>query len=310
MNEMQVKNTETFEFIKFIIRYYKIFLLSTLSAVVLSIIVTFFIPKEYLSIGIVFPTSSNSLQAVVDNPMLGYDVEADRLMQIMESREMFELVSKKFNLVQKFDIDTTNTDWYDELRKEFDESVSFKRKLSMCIEIKAQTTDPVLSANIVNTIIEHVDNIRERIIKQNLMLAYNSFANEYNQKKRLVDSLVALISGKRDTFKDPQFNIMLDNKMLNVSLSKSSNKNSTQLELDINNYYYEQSRLNDINSRYEKAKANAFGYIPKIYILDRANISYKKVFPSFTLNALIAFFGIFLIVFFTLFIKEKYKSNK
>ena len=310
MDELSKKNKETFEFVQFIIRHFKVFLVSTLSAVLFSIIVTFFIPKEYLSVGIVFPTSSASLQAALDNPMLGYDVDADRLMQIMESREMFDILTKKFNLIQHYDIDTTSIDWYEKLRKAFDAGITFKRKQSMAIEIKAQTTDPVLSANIVNTIIENVDNIRERIIKQNLLLAYTSFAEEYNQKKKQLDSLVVLISGMRDTLKGPQFSIIMDSKMLNYSMPNYSNKNTTQLELSINKYYYEQSRLNDINSKYEKAKVLAFGYIPRIYTLDRARISYKKVFPSYSLNALIAFFGIFILAFFTLFIKEKSNAPK
>lgn len=310
MNEIQEKSTETFELMRFIIRYYKIFIVSTLSAVVLSIVVTFFIPKEYLSTGIVFPTSSASLQAAIDNPMLGYDVDADRLMQIMESREMFDILTNKFNLIQHYDIDTTNIDWYEKLRKAYDKGVVFKRRSSMAIEIKVQTTDPVLSANMVNAIIENADKIRENIIKQNLLLAYTSFADEYKLKKMRVDSLVAVISGMRDTFSGPQFNILMDSKMLNYTLPNGGNKNTTRLELAINNYYYEQGRLNDISSRLEKAKIVAFGSIPRIYILDRGKISYKKVFPSFTLNALIAFFGIFILTFFTLFIKEKYNAPK
>ena len=63
--------------------------------------VTYFIKPEYRSTGIIFPTNSNKLESVMANPQFGFDLDADRLMQILESRQVQDAVVEKFNLAKE-----------------------------------------------------------------------------------------------------------------------------------------------------------------------------------------------------------------
>ena len=89
--------------------------------------VTYFIKPEYRSTGIIFPTNSNKLESVMANPQFGFDLDADRLMQILESRQVQDAVVEKFNLEEYYELDTTEAEWRGELNLEFVKDITFFR---------------------------------------------------------------------------------------------------------------------------------------------------------------------------------------
>ncbi len=310
MNEFTNEKKESVELIRFFIRHFKTIVIAVLSSMLISVVVTFFIPKEYLAYGTIFPTSANSLEITLDNPSFGYDVEADRLIQILESKEMQQIIMKKFNLVKYYNLDTTDDSWKDDLQKKYFEDISFSRNISMSIVISARLQDPEMAAAVVNTIIDTINPLREKVIKKNFENAYLSFQKEYFDKKAEVDTLTQKISQMRDEIKDPQM-IILSTQQTNLNMmSERRYVNSTQLELAINQYMFEQAILNDIAKRYYKAKYAWERPIPSVYVLDRAAVSHKKVYPSYTLNLLISGFGALILCWILLFLKDKVKEIK
>ncbi|HEU4717859.1 MAG TPA: hypothetical protein VFU15_08490 [Bacteroidia bacterium] len=63
---------------------------------------------------------------------------------------------------------------------------------------------------------------------------------------------------------------------------------TTQLERVMNEYIFEQFRLNDISGRYEKAKTQYNRPVTLVFVVDRAKPSYRKAFPSLRVNLAIA----------------------
>lgn len=103
----------------------------------------------------------------------------------------------------------------------------------MSIEISARTKDPQLSANIVNAIIGLIDPIRNRILKQNIIVAHNSISKEYRMQKNNLDSLVNLIKTMRDEYGNPAISL-LANQEFNFDNKKMGN--NTLLEEKIDKY--------------------------------------------------------------------------
>ncbi|MEI6765818.1 MAG: Wzz/FepE/Etk N-terminal domain-containing protein [Bacteroidota bacterium] len=310
MNELPNEKKESIDSIRFIIRHYRIFLITVLGSAIMAAVVTFFIPKEYLAYAIVFPAASNSLETTVDSPMFGYDVEADRLIQVLQSKEMFDSIVKKYNLINYYELDITDESWPDKLREYYSKDVIYKRNISMSVEISAQTKDPELSANIVNSILGNVNSIREKLMKKNLIAAKDFYQKEYNQKNALVDSLVARISAMRDEVKDPEISI-ISNQTLNMNInSLKTYKNSTVLEQAINRYYFELNQLNEIGKKYEKAASAASRPVTEVYVLDKATVSHKKVYPSYTMNIIITACIAFILTWIVLFLAERTASHK
>ncbi|MEI6900574.1 MAG: Wzz/FepE/Etk N-terminal domain-containing protein, partial [Bacteroidota bacterium] len=158
-------------------------------ACIATFVVTLFIPKEYTSSAVVYATDSNSLDDVLRNPQFGYDVEADRLIQLLQSRSIRDSIIRKYQLVKYYDIDTTDNDWSYWLNKKYERDIGFSKTVFMSVVISASTKDPKMSANIVNEIISLVNTTRERLLKQNLVVALNSLQKEYGTIKSELDSM-------------------------------------------------------------------------------------------------------------------------
>lgn len=109
------QKNELLQIIKFIYNHHKIYLKAIIITIILSVLVTFLLPKKYRSTGIIFPTFSNSLEDTYNNPMFGYDVEADRILQLLQSQEVQDSINAKFNLVNYYELDTLDERWRDEL---------------------------------------------------------------------------------------------------------------------------------------------------------------------------------------------------
>ena len=303
MKDQQEKN-DLLQIIKFIYINYKIYIKSITITLILTVAVTFLLPKQYKSTGIIFPTYSNSLEETYNNPMFGYDIEADRVLQLLQSQEIQDSITRKFDLVTYFELDTLDERWRDDLRKEIIENVNFSKTPFMSIEISAKTKDPQLSSDLVNTIIGLIDPIRNRILKQNIIVAHNSIRNEYQNQKNNLDSLVNLIKTMRDEYGNPAISL-LANQEFNFDNKRTGN--NTLLEEKIDKYLIQKVIYNDIKVKYERVKTQLERPLPGIYVINQGIKSNKKVSPSFLINMVIT--TILTIVIVTMVLVLKIKLN-
>ncbi|MFZ4796076.1 MAG: Wzz/FepE/Etk N-terminal domain-containing protein [Bacteroidia bacterium] len=304
MKKSQGKN-DLLKIIKFIFVNHKIYIKSVLFALVLAVIVTFLLPKKFRSTGIIFPTYSNSLEETYNNPMFGYDVEADRILQLLQSQEIQDSINAKFDLVSYYELDTLDERWRDELRREFFANINYSKTPFMSIEISARTKDPQLSANIVNAIIGLIDPIRNRILKQNIIVAHNSISKEYHIQKNNLDSLVNLIKTMRDEYGNPAISL-LANQEFNFDNKKTGN--NTLLEEKIDKYLLQKVIYNDIKVKYERVKTQLDRPLPGIYVINQGVKSNKKISPSFLINISIITILTIIIVSLVLVLKLKLKD--
>ncbi len=310
MSVFEHEQADSMEFIRFLQRRWKQIVTAVVATMVLTAVVTFFLPNRYYSYGIVFPAFNNSVETVIDNPTFGYDVEADRLLQMMQSEVVRDSVIRKFKLNEYYGLDTTNPEWRDKLAIAYVKDVQFARTPYMSIVVSAETTNPKLSADIVNYIIDLSDGLRDRIYKRNILAAYRSIEREYVAKKVIVDTLKFKVGRLREKLGSFDSRMVKPNEVAEVSAEDSKTFLSSELERSTNQYVYEQTRLNEISSRYEKAKAQYERPITLIYILDRARPSYKKTSPSFMLNLSLAGMAALLVSIGVLLFSEKLARSK
>lgn len=309
MGVFEDEKADGIELIRFLFARWKTIATACLIALIGIGIITFFTPKKYVSYGIIFPSNNNSVESVIDNPTVGYDIEADRLLQLLLSDAVFDSVSKRFDLVHYYEIDTSDNDWRDKLHEEFSDDINFTRSQYMSIIITAKTKSPQLSADIVNFIIDRCDGLRNRLFKQNIYTAYKAIEREYDAKKKYVDTLEKEV-GKLRQETNAEL-VVLPNGQYAVN-SKSVDKSDvdTRLERLMNLFVYEQGRLNDISTRYEKAKTQYERPVTLVFVLDRAVPSYHKVSPSYTVNLAIAFFATLLFSSFYLLMAERFRKAR
>lgn len=276
------------EFLRFLKRRWKLLGILLVIALTLAGISTAYMPKKYYSWGVIFPVSQSSVESYVDNPSFGGDVDADRLLQILQSGSMRDSIIRMFNLYAYYELDSTKSpDWRDQLEERYNKDIEFSRTQYMSIIISAKTRKPQMSADIVNSIIDMVDRTRERIIKKNFHTAYESLAIEYNAKKKIVDSLARKITEKRHGENSKVIATINTQGFIQIAGDDGSPL-STEIEILLNQFIYEQTRLNDLSAKYEKAKSSIDRPITQVFRVDRARASNKKASPSYFTNLLLA----------------------
>lgn len=190
--------SEETRFLKFLYKWRKVLIITFIASAVASVIVTLLIKSEYESTGIIFATPTNSPEKILVEPQFGYDVDADWLMQVLKSDIVKDTLMKLYGLVDYFGLDANKQNWQDELNKRYKKMINFERTRYMSIEITARTRNPELSASLVNTVIDKIDGIRERIFKENTRRAVLHYENTFFDKMHLVNHLVDSIYGIRN----------------------------------------------------------------------------------------------------------------
>lgn len=290
---------DTIAFWSFLRKYYRLLLMYACIGGLLAALATIFIPKEYKSYGLVYPPSSTSLENSINYPNFGYDVEADRLMQILEGRDIRDSVIRKFHLREYYKIDSTRPEWHDDVLKKYYKNITLERTTSMAVLITARAEDPQTAADIVNYIIKSADAFREKLYKYNLRSAFEEAQAEYQQRKSKLDSLeLALNQHLKENnlssllllYSDAQLTVDLDKLAANGSLNSSNNIGS-----EIINYKSQFEIMKEARSRFLELRTTMLSPIPKIYVLNYGEAYYKKISPSFTVNGLVgALLGLFI----------------
>ena len=259
-------------------------------AIIVSIVITYFIPNEYRSYGIIYPPSSTSLENSVENPNFGYDIEADRIIQIMQSQVIMDSTTNRFNLITYFDIDIKEIDSRDKLTNNFLKMVKFERTNYMSVSISVKSKNPNMSADIVNYIIDKANELRERIYKQNVLLAYSKVQEELDFQKHISDSIINIVKKDLDKLNLSGLLVLATNAQLNFNdlNSKQASIENSNVGINIINYRSQLDRQREIENKLFKIKKTLDNPVPKLYLIDKGVPSFKKVYPSYALNALIA----------------------
>lgn len=301
------EKASSLKLLKLWLKNIKLIIVFTLTGMLVGLGVTFFIPKKYLSYAVVFPPNSNLGLSILEDPRFGNSLDADQLMQLLESRQVMDSIVKIHNLEEYYEIDKSEQGWKERLQKHYYRDITFNKTRYYSVVITAKMKEPELASNVVNSIIDVVDDIRYKIIRSNQMAAFEFAKFQYNTQQLLVDSLKTRIYAlkKNDNPDNILYNHLLDITKLNSSGSKPF-VTSTELEELVQSYIYEMEKLKNQKGDYDKAKALIEKPLSKVFIVNRAKPNYKKVSPSFMINGIIGLSSslIFILVF--LILKDRY----
>ncbi len=283
-----------------LLSHWKFLVICALISLLAGFGITKAIPKEYLSYAEVYANVSNSIDDAVNKPEFGYEIHADRLIQLFESQDIKDSVIQQFSLYNYYDLDTSDLDQKYKIYNKLSEDLTFTRNPKMAIIVSAQTRDPELSADIVNYVIELVDRVQQRILKLNTQKAVAFYAKEHGHQKNTVDSLMnkiydiqvdttledPLISSRRirlmNTIKDPEN--PLRNQLEYLSLMPITLED----EKTINNYVFELEQLKIVRTKLTNAQNQLKAPMASINIISRAKPIHESQYPSMITNLLLS----------------------
>jgi capsular polysaccharide biosynthesis protein len=276
-------------------------------AVIISGIAAFMIKPKFKSTVIVFPTSDASISKSILNTQyytskggdimnFGSEQEADQLLQVLNSKDMKDLINNKYNLMKHYGLDSLKTkyaitkyyDW-------FDANFSFRRTEYVSIVIEVLDTDPILAAAMANSAAAFADTIIDRMLKSRARKSFEIAKREYFQldsiilaqedsvnKLRMLGALnyedqslylwkqyyKALLKGRTDIAN------AIDNKL------KTIRKYAKNIGILQNTITYERLQVGSLYYKYTEAKVELEQKLPHKYIIESARVSEKKAYPK------------------------------
>ena len=181
---------EEMELLRFLYKERKWIIIAVVIASVLVIAATSMMEIKYKATGTVFPPGFNSADRMLENPQFGYNIEADRLIQIGESVNLKDSVIQYFDLINYYEIDQNDADWKDRLLKKYEKDISFERTKYMSVKITVLNRDPDQAAAMVQEIIDLLSRFWERLFKNNMLETLNYAQKMYTDKQSEVSAML------------------------------------------------------------------------------------------------------------------------
>ena len=298
----------------------KSILLISIMLSLLAIGITSFLDKKYAATGIVYPTKSNQMKNVAGDPDFGYQIHTERLIQIFRSQKMRQEMVRRFDLINYYEIDTLNANWFHTLKHNFEKDVTFTKTEYLSVEIKAEFKDPILAASVVNNMISYVDTIRRNIFLANTQIWVNDLKGKIEPQQKIVDSLLLEVFNSntpnaQSTLANNTI-ASIDNRKKNATtlmgddvIKAAIEKNySIKLERLISEYYMELGILNRYQSDLIQGQEKLSLPFPKIFTIMQAEVDNKKIFPSYKNAAVIAFLLGFMLSTLYFSLKDNYRN--
>lgn len=244
----------------------------------------------------------------------GSDKEIDEQIQIFKSTEVRDAIIEKYRLVKHYNADTLDKTWSYQLYKKYDGNVNIDRTRYNSISVVVFDTDPKMAAEIANDIVEFGDNVKNKIIKKNLLTAFEALTQQYAIKVKEVDSIaerINAVSGE-DLFSQMPFERKTDLEKLKdqVAVRQMMNKAKATKEYAMQELLFgfenRLNQLNDLQDSYSQAYVDYSSPVPESYVVSRAQASYKKAYPMRAVIVLVTFFGSIVILSAWIIFYEKY----
>jgi len=334
MTEEKTKyNFETTDLIVYLWKKKIPLIIITMTAAIISTLVSFTITPMFKSSVVLFPASespvSKSLlqfgyQDRVGILGFGEEEQLERILQVLHSDDIRDEILERYKLMEHYEIDTAGPYPQTKLYGMYESNIKFRRTEFNSIIIEVLDHDPQMAADIANDISFQVDSTMNKMKLDRAMKAFELVEREYNEAKIMVRALndtvtyynnMGVISHDRqiDRLTEAYSQAVVNG---NVKAADRLSRETSEFRELVGpfNYYWEylvreSSRLRVLASKYIEAKADTELTLSNIFILDRAHKAEKKAYPKKTLIVLISTFATFLFavilfLFFESFLKK------
>ena len=303
----------------------KIIGIITAAGLVVSTVIAFTMTPLYRSIAIVFPAATSTVSfseqrnAKASSMDFGEEEQAEQLIQILQSSKIRDKVVERFDLMKHYEIDADDPNKHYKLVKEYNGHILFVRTRYGSIQIDVLDKDPVLAADIANKIVDLIDTIKNEMVKERTLPAY-----EINKRKK--DQMVA----DRDTLLKKLERLAEQGVLPNdaratlyqalVDSKSPQEKEEIRKKIEVNNKYgsvydaleYQRNekivKIEDFNVSYEQAESDANANFNHKFVVERAVVADKKDKPKRLIIMLMATIGTFVFAVFFLLLQEKLKE--
>lgn len=313
------KSFDSTNLLLFLYRYRKPLIILSLTAAIVSSVVSLMIQEKYLSTVILFPAATNSISKSLmtedfsgkqDINAFGEEEQAEQLLQILNSDEISGYIRNKYNLMEHYGIDDAEQFALTNTVKEYQDNVTFKRTEFNSVRIDVLDHDKEIAAAIANDIADRLDTVRTRMQHDRARIGLAIIEQEYLKMQRYMQSMDdSLTAIRKKGLTDFEVEVEQLTKAYYEALAKGNARLIKELEKKLEifaeygsaylslteNLEFEREQLALLRAKYEETKADAQASLTTKFVVNRAWPSEKKAYPIRWLIVVVSTFSAFLL---------------
>jgi len=320
-------NLERNNLLKFVWSFRKQIILITGITAIGAIIVSFLITPLFLSTAIVFPAASSNVSfseqrnvkaAAMD---FGEEDQAEQLVQILQSSRIRDRIVKKYNLFDHYEISKDDKNKNFKLNKAYNNHFTFTRTRFGSIQIDVLDKDPELAAKMANEIVDLIDTIKNEMIRERTIPAFEINKRKLRQLESSRDSVLRKLDslGKigvvSNDIRSNLYQALVDAK---TPGEKAELKERITVNTLLGSQYdaLEHTRneviikLEDFRVSYEQSESDANADFNHKFVVEKAVVADRKEKPKRMIIVLLATIGGFVFAVFFFLIRQRLRELK
>lgn len=326
------KNTREFDqeresLLIFIWQKRTIIITVTIVAAIAATIISFLLTPIFKSSAIVFPAATSTVSfseqrnAKANSMDFGEEDQAEQLVQILQSSKIRTIIVNRYDLMNHYEIDSTDVNKNYKLGKAWENHINFKRTRYGSIQIDVFDEDRFLAAEIANKIVQIIDTVKNEMIQERTIPAFiinqrkkNQLEIEKNVTLKKMDSLsqlgVVSIEGRANLFS--AYNESKNTadrtffkKQIDINLQYGATFDGLEMMRD-----EKITKLTKFEDAYEQAESDANTLFNHKFIVEPAVVADKKAKPKRLIIILLATIGAFVFIIFALLINARVSELK
>ncbi len=304
----------------------------TLTALIVSVIVSFMITPRYRSAVIIYPASfTGTSRSLSGSPLagpgimdFGREADTERMLQILGSGAVRRKIIEKYDLMEHYGIGEKSRYPYTALDRKYNNNMRFRKNEYMAIEIEVLDTDPHIAAAIANDIAYYADSMMGSILRDRASATLAIVETEYNRHindiRELEDSL-AVIRRLGIMNYESQSEIMNNAYATAILSGDTASADFFRNRLGIlssyggnyvslrDNLELKQEKLIDLKKIFDEARIDAQEIISYNYVIDEATVAEKKSYPVRSLIVAASTLSAFLFALFMLLLIDAFRRQ-
>jgi len=313
--------------VQFIWQERKPVIIITLITFVVAVIISLLITPLYLSTAIVFPAASSNVSfseqrnvkaAAMD---FGEEEQAEQLVQILQSSRVRDKIVSKYNLFDHYDISKDDVNKNYKLNQAYNGYFSFTRTRFGSIQIDVLDKDPKLAADMANDIVELIDTVKNEMIRERTLPAFEVNKRKMGQLVHQRDSILfqldslSSVGVVSNDIRSNLYQALVD---ANNPTEKTELKDRITVNTKLGSRYdaLEHTRneliikIEEFRVSYEQAESDANAKFNHKFVVEKAVVADRKEKPKRMIIVLVATIGGFIFAVFFLLIKQKIQEFK
>jgi len=327
---------DSFSLINYIWKYRKMFLIVCGLAGILGIFFSskLFIHPRFTSTTIIYAPRTNSFSKIFTNEnninerldIKAYAIqeETEQMMQILESREIKDMLIERYDLENYYGIPSYRKAGKAKLYKAVDGAVKIKRTRYGAISISVEDWSPERAAQMANDIASELDTIKNRIEHARAIAAVHALENKIffaEEQRRILEDSLEVLAQHGVFFYDTQSERVIQQYAIALAQGNMAGVQRLQKEIEklekwghaANSLRREQLYLSDkiafMRVSLLNAQMDATETLPVKFVLEKAIPTDKKSYPKILIIAILSSLGTFFVLLISMLSIDKIKEE-